>query len=74
MTQYVEICAMTSFKRKGMCQFITNGGFGNIKVVGWEGKQLLNLRFNLLARLGFVTKKDAMLVSQRALVASKQQD
>ena len=26
-------CAMASSTRKGMCQFITNGGFGNIKVV-----------------------------------------
>ena len=51
-----------------MCQFIPNGGFDKIKVVGWECKQRLKLRISLLARLGLVTKKDAMLVSQRTLV------
>ena len=34
-----------------------------------EDKQLLNLQFNRMARLGLVTIKDAMLVSQRRLMA-----
>ena len=35
----------------------------------WEGKQLLNLQFNRMARLCLVTVKDAMLVIQRRLMA-----
>ena len=33
LAKYIGICAMASSTRKGMCQLITNGGFGDIKVV-----------------------------------------
>ena len=39
------------------------------RLLRWEGKQIINLQFNLMARLGLVTIKDAMLVSQRRLMA-----
>ena len=39
------------------------------RLLRWEGKQILNLQFNRMARLGLVTVKDAMLVSQRRLMA-----
>ena len=54
---------------KYTCQFIRNEGFSDIKVVGWEGKQLLNLQFNQMAHLGLITMKDVVLVSQRSLMS-----
>ena len=39
------------------------------RLLRWEGKQILNLQFNQMARLGLVMVKDAMLVSQRRLMA-----
>ena len=39
------------------------------RLLRWEGKQILNLQFNRMARLGLVTINDAMLVSQRRLMA-----
>ena len=43
--------------------------FAASRLLRWEGKQILNLQFNQMARLGLVTVKDAMLVSQRILMA-----
>ena len=50
--------------KKGMCQFIINGGFGDIKMV--EGG---NLQFNWMATLSLVIVKDAMLMPHRRLMA-----
>ena len=39
------------------------------RLLRWEGKQILNLQFNRMARLGLVIVKDALLVSERRLMA-----
>ena len=36
------------------------------RLLRWEGKQLLNLEFNGMARLGLVAVQDSMLVSQKS--------
>ena len=39
------------------------------RLLRWEGKQILNLQFNHMSRLGLVTVNDVILVSQRRLMA-----
>ena len=59
----VRVCAMISFSRKRMCQFITNLGLETSRLSRWEG----NLQFNQMVRFRVAIVKDVTWVWQRRL-------